>query len=424
MSVSSSIFISRIRNLQVLDAVGDPVGKVRDVVVQPRPGGRPPRVKGLVVELFARRRIFVPMARVHSITADQVGIIGMIDTRRFVQRSSESLVMADLFDRSFTSRDGKEVAVFDVAMRESRVRDWELSEVALRESPKKVRFGFAPRGSTRVVSWAQVGGRLLTAEQSADLKIAELADMNPADVARELHDMAPERRAAVAQALDDEQLADAFQELPTDEQISLLSALEAERAADVLDEMDPDDAADLFKVMPEDLAEDLLGRMEPEEAEDVRTLLIYEEHTAGGLMTPEPIIISPDDTVSAAVARARSEDITPALASMVFICRPPLDTPSGRYIGAVHLQRLLREPPSIMASPMIDPNREPLPPDADLFTVSRYFATYNLVVAPVVNEAGQLVGAVTVDDVLDHMLPLDWRGEQLDAESDEEVTNG
>ena len=100
---------------------------------------------------------------------------------------------------------------------------------------------------------------------------------------------------------------------------------------------------------------------------------------------------------------------------MVFITRQPHDTPSGRYIGAVHFQRLLREPPSLQIGPMIDSDLQPLPTDADISRVSRYFATYNLVIAPVVNAQSQLVGAITVDDLLDHMLPNDWRGDEMEG---------
>ena len=234
--------------------------------------------------------------------------------------------------------------------------------------------------------------------------------------------MDPGRRVEVAEALDDEQLADAFQELPESEQVSLLSTLEVERAADVLEEMDPDDAADLINDLPTEFAEDLLERMEPKDAADVRNLMQYEDLTAGGMMTPEPVILAPDATIADALAAVSREDVTPATASMVFITRPPTDTPSGRYIGAVHTQRLLREPPSIMTAAVIDADLQPLAPEAGLYQVSRYFATYNLVIAPVVNKRGQLVGAVTVDDVLDHMLPDDWRGDQMDGvRTDDEI---
>ena len=227
--------------------------------------------------------------------------------------------------------------------------------------------------------------------------------------------MDPSRRAEVARALADEQLADAFQELPEDEQVSLLSSLEVERAADVLEEMDPDDAADLIGDLPDEIAEDLLQRMEPEDAADVRSLMQYEELTAGGMMTPEPVILPPDATIADALAKLCNPEVTPSTASMVFITRTPTDTPSGRYLGAVHIQRLLREPPSVMAATVIDTTLPTLRPEDDLSKVSRFFATYNLVVAPVVNTSGQLIGAVTVDDVLDHMLPDDWRGDQMDG---------
>lgn len=127
------------------------------------------------------------------------------------------------------------------------------------------------------------------------------------------------------------------------------------------------------------------------------------------------MVLAPDATIADALAAVSREDVTPATASMVFITRPPTDTPSGRYIGAVHSQRLLREPPSVMTASVIDADLQPLAPDAGLYQVSRYFATYNLVIAPVVNARGQRVGAVTVDDVLDHMLPDDWRGVQMDG---------
>ena len=402
-----------------MDAAGDQVGKVRDVVVQARLAGRP-RVRGLVVELFARRRIFVPMTRVHAINPTQVSIVGVIDTRRFIRRSSEILVMDDLFDRTITL-EAKPSQIFDVAMIEVRNREWELSEVALREVTTTRRFGLptTAKGPMTIEPWSLVASQVMNAEQTTDTKLAQLADMKPADVARELYDMDPERRAEIASALDDEQLADAFQELPENEQVELLQSLTIERAADVLDEMDPDDAADLINDLPDDMAEELLDRMEPEEAADVRSLLKYEDLTAGGMMTPEPVVLGADNTVAEALARVRNEELTPALASMVFITRQPHDTPSGRYLGAVHVQRLLREPPSLQIGQMIDSVLEPLVTSADISQVSRYFATYNLVVAPVINKDHQLVGAVTVDDLLDHMLPPDWRGDQMEGNESE-----
>lgn len=405
----SSIFVSRIQGLPVLDASGDQVGKVRDVVVQNRASARPPRVKGLVVELLRLRRVFLPVERVHSIDGQQVIISGVVNTVRFERRETEHLVVDDLFDRQVDRPGARPASVFDVAIERTRTRAWEVSEVALKEVTSRSPFS---RGHVVIVDWNEVPD-FVTSGQGTDRLLVQLAEMRPADVARELHEMSPSRRAEVVEALEDELLAEALEELPEAEQVAVIEGLDTERAADILGEMDPDDAADLIAELAPDLAETLLQRMEPEDAEDVRTLLNYDAATAGGLMTPEPIALGPDATVADCLAMLRNQEVAPALAALAFLCRPPLDTPTGRFLGVVHIQRLLREPPSVLAAGLVDPAVEPLRPDHDIAQVSRYFATYDLVCAPVVNDDGQLVGAVTVDDVLDHILPNDWRGRQL-----------
>ena len=173
--------------------------------------------------------------------------------------------------------------------------------------------------------------------------------------------------------------------------------------------MDPDDAADLLAELPNVDRNRLLELMEPDEAEPVRQLLQYSEDTAGGMMTSEPVILPPDATIAEALARVREPELTPALASQVYVCRPPTATPTGRYLGLAHIQRLLREPPSSAWSAACSTTSSRCGPDTPLAEVTRYFATYNLVAAPVVDAQGHLVGAVSVDDVLDHLLPEDWR---------------
>src|SRR6185295_15001141 len=151
-----------------------------------------------------------------------------------------------------------------------------------------------------------------------------------------------------------------------------------DRAADVLEAMDPDDAADLLRELPADEADQLLALMEPDESAPVRRLLHY-------------------------------PDIPPALASMVFVCRPPSATPTGRYLGCVHAQRLLREAPFELVAGLVDTELATLSPETTMEELTRYFAAYNLVAGPVVDGEEHLLGAVTVDDLLDHMLPEDWR---------------
>ncbi len=405
----------------MLDASGEQVGKVKDVVIQNRSGRRSPKVKGLVVELFAHRRIFFPMERVHSVDANQVIISGLVNTRRFEVREREVLVAAQLFDRTVRRAESEvDETIFDVAIQHTRGRDWELAEVALREVARRP----FQRPHVTIVDWSEVPDFIdQPAPRDAEQQAMRLSELKPADVARELHDMDPLLRADVVAAMDDERLAEALEELPEDEQVDVIASLDTERAADVLEEMDADDAADLIAELEPALAETILQRMEPEEAKDVRTLLRYDAATAGGLMNPEPVVLGADATVADALAQVRQEEITPAMAALAFICRPPLDTPTGRYLGAVHIQRLLREPPSTLVAGLMDPDITPLTPQSNIAQVSRYFATYDLVCAPVVNAERRLIGAVTVDDVLDHILPNDWRGVQLDR-LELEVTDG
>ena len=149
--------------------------------------------------------------------------------------------------------------------------------------------------------------------------------------------------------------------------------------------------------------------MQPEDADDVRRLLEYEEGTAGSMMTPVPIILAPETTVAEALAAIRQEEVSPAMAAAVFVCRPPLETPTGRYLGMVHMQELLRVPPPEPIGSLIDSAIDPVKDLSPISDVARELATYDLTIIPVINEHRRLVGAVTIDDVLDDLLPDDWR---------------
>jgi CBS domain-containing protein len=401
------VYAARLAGTAVFDPMGDQVGKVHDVVLSVPLPGPLPSVLGLVVEVPVRRRIFLPITRVTSIDAGQVITTGVVNMRRFEQRQGETLVLREMLDRRVVVRaTGEEVTVSDIGIEQTRVRDWVVTKVAAHGRGKR----FGRRGETRIYDWDDLSGFAVPEDvQGAANLLAAFDKMRPADLASVLRELSSKRRREVALALDDERLADVMEELDASEAQELIGTLDGERAADVLEAMAPDDAADLLSDLPADQAETLLKLMEPDEAAPVRQLLTYEDYSAGGMMTNEPVVLSPDVTVAEALAHVRQPELTPSLAAMVYVCRPPMDTPTGRYLGIAHFQRLLREAPSSLVSGVLDTDLDPLPPGATLEQVAGVFATYNLVACPVVDEDGRLLGVVTVDDVLDHLLGEEWR---------------
>ncbi|MFC4058285.1 magnesium transporter MgtE N-terminal domain-containing protein [Planomonospora corallina] len=403
------IFIARLAGTPVFDPAGDQIGRVRDVVVTVS-GSRPPHVHGLVVEVQPRRRVFLPITRVLDIEAGSLVFSGRLNMRRFEQRASETLVIGEMLDLT-VEVGGERMTVLDLAMEKTRTSEWLVTKVAL--AKPATTLGLRRRGASRIVDWHDVRGfSAVQKDQGAASLLAAFETMRAADLASALHTLSDKRRVEVAAALDDVRLADVLEELPERDQIGILSRLDPERAADVLEEMNPDDAADLLQDLPPEQAEKLMALMEPEEADPVRRLLVYPENTAGGIMTSEPVILPPTATVAEALAHIRQRDHIPAVATQVYVTRPPVETPTGRFLGLVHFQRLLREPPSTLLGTVMDDSLDPIRPDFTLNQVTSYLATYDLVAVPVVDDAGRLVGAVTVDDVLDHLLPGDWREDE------------
>ncbi|MEY4279923.1 MAG: hypothetical protein RL313_186 [Actinomycetota bacterium] len=407
------VFLARLAGTAVFDPNGDPVGKVRDAVATLRTNNQPPRILGIVVEVPLRRRVFVPITRVTSIESGAVVITGLVNMRRFDTRAGELLVLGELLDRSVTLIESQEpVVVEDMGMEQNRTGDWLITRIHIMKKGR----GLRRKGATSTVMWEEVTGFVLPEHnQGVANLLSTLSNLRAADLAAVIQDLAPKRRIEVARALDDERLADVLQEMDEAERVELLAELEGERAADVLEEMDPDDAADLLREVGEERAQQLIELMEPEDAEDVLRLMTYEDYSAGGMMTTDPILMSADYSVADALAAVRRSEISPALASQVFICRQPLETPTGRYIGMVHYQRLLREAPATLLGSIVDTDTQGLNPNATLHEVSSYLASYNLLSLPVVDANERLLGVVTVDDVLDHLLPENWRHDHRDS---------
>ena len=392
------IYASRVGRLPLHDADGSSLGSVADIVLLPAGAQRPPEVLGFVAAI-QRRRIFIAAARIGELDASGARLAGgTVDLRHFELRPGE-LLASDLLNR----RVGGSV-VTDLGLRPvvGRARSWEVATVALAPAGPLGRLR-----STRVVSWEEVKS-LFDAGPVAS-EVAALRHLHPSDAARRIRPLAAERRRQIIENMDDERLADLLEELPETVQVELIRGLDTERTADVLEEMAPDDAADLLKELPPERQRQLLAAMDPGEADPLRRLLAYDAATAGGLMTSEPIVVLPETTVAEALARCRDLDLPAALAAQVFVARPPMQTPTGAFLGPVGFQRLLREPPSTRVGECVPAEPEVVSPDLDELAVAERLAAYNLLALAVCDEQGRLLGAVTVDDVLDRTLPRGWR---------------
>lgn len=393
---AAPIYASRVMRLPLVDRDAVALGRVVDLVLSPPTHSLPPRVLGFVASV-QRRDIFINANRVSDIDPTGVRLrSGTVDLHRFQVRSGE-LLAKPLIGQPHGGEVIQDVAI----VRTINPEGWSVSGVVLSSS------GILRRRAGRTAPWTDVAALFDAGPMGR--QVAELRDLQAADLARRVSNMPVERRHQVAEALEDERLADLLEELPEDEQVRLIESLDVERAADVLEEMEPDDAADLLGELPVAERNELLDAMEPEEAGDLRRLLSYDRHTAGGLMTSEPLIVTADTTVAEVLARMREPDLPAALGAQVFVTEPPTTTPTGRYIGAVGFQRLLREPPGSPIGSCLDPVNEFVHPNLRELEVARRLAAYDAIAVPVCDDEGRLVGCVTVDDVLDRVLPAGWR---------------
>lgn len=405
------IFLAKLAGTPVFDPNADRVGKIRDAVASVRQDNLPPRILGFIVEVPQRRKIFIPITRVTSIEDGGVFITGSLNIRRYQQKHGEVLLLESLLDHNTKLvNSGEPVAIEDICIERKDNNDWFANQLHILKRAKVFR-----RGTSATVDWSEV--EIEFAKHSLSVSVVE-EDINqlPAqEVAAALHELDVQQQTELARTMDDEKLADVLEEMDDADRVALVSQLEGELVADVLSEMDPDDAADVLREVGSEKAESLLNLMEEDEAEDVRRLMEYEDFSAGGMMTTDPVILSTDATVAEALAAVRKKDLAPSLAAQVFVCRSPLETPTGRLVGVIHMQRLLREPPALNLGLVAEKETNAISPETPLNDVVKHLANYNLISAPVVDENERLLGAVTVDDVLDHLLPANWRSSEREG---------
>ena len=265
-------------------------------MVVPGRKGEAPRVVGFVAS-SQRRRIFVNSGRIGSLDGDGARLRSWdVDLNPFKPKAGEILVGRDIIDKKI----GDET-VSDVALRpatDGKQHWWEPTKVRLAR-----RSIMRPRPSYRLVDVTELPTLFATAaggEMAAEA--ARLRDMHPSDVAGVVRALPLTQRKQLAEAMDDERLADLLEELPEAEQLRIIEGLDIERVVNVLEEMEYDDLADLLVEMPGEQRTRILDAMDDEDADVMRRLLSYDEGTAGALMTPDIIILGPTATVAEARA--------------------------------------------------------------------------------------------------------------------------
>jgi CBS domain-containing protein len=402
------LYLSQLLGRPIREVEGERVAVLKDVIV--RLGEDHPPVTGLVAR-YRRRDFFVPRARVAKIDAAGVRLNSdILDLRRFARREGEALLARDVLDKQLIDVDGKRVVrVNDVQLVEAggewRVTGADVTLAGLwrRLAPK----GLAATRPVAVIDWADVG---YLATDAAEVKLKssrdKLARLHPVEIARLAEALSRDQTAEVIEALDDETAAETLEEMHADDQARIIGDMEEERAADILEHMSPDEAADVLGDLPEEKAEDLLERMEHEEKVDVQELLPYEDDEAGGLMTTEFVVLPKHLTAGEALARLREMAETPNMIYYLYVVE---DEGSWKLAGVIALRSLILADPGAPLSAVMRDEFQFARPKDSAREVAERIAEYNLLALPVVDDAGDIAGIVTVDDAMEFLLPKDWR---------------
>ena len=403
------IYLSQVLGRPILDLEGERVATLKDLIVRLGEGDHPP-VAGFVAR-YRRRDFFLPRWRISHFGEAGVRLNSdILDLRPFVRRAGEVLLARDVLDKQLIDVDGKRVVrVNDVqiieAANEWRVTGADVSLIGLwrRLAPAFLRSG----RPVEVIDWADVG-YLGTDAATVQLKSSrgKLARLHPVEIARLAEAFSYQQGAEIVESLDDETAAETLEEMAAERQAQILGDMDEERAADILEHMSPDEAADVLGDLPEAKAEDLLNRMEDDEQFEVAELLPYADDTAGGLMTTEFVTLPRDLTVGEALARLREMAETP---NMIYYLYVVAGDDSWKLDGVIALRSLILSDPAAPLERVMRSDLQAAHPDDSAVEVAQKIAEYNLLALPVVDEAGEILGIVTVDDAIEILLPKDWR---------------
>src|SRR5712691_11560571 len=404
------LYLSQVLSRPIRDLEGERVATIKEIIV--RLGDEDhPRVTGLVAR-YRRRDFFVSRWRITDLNEQGARLNSdILDLRPFVRRDGEVLLARDVLDKQLIDVDGKRVVrVNDVQIIEA-AGEWRVTgaDVSLQGLWRRLApAGFmGTRRAVEVIDWSDVG-YLATDAATVQLKSSsgKLARLHPVEIARLAEALSYHHGSEVVESLDDETAAETLEEMPAERQARILGDMDEERAVDILEWMSPDEAADVLGDLPEEKAEELLGLMESEEQAEVAELLPYEDDTAGGLMTTEFVTLPRDLTAGEALARLREMAETPNMIYYLYIVeREGL----WKLVGVIALRGLIRAEPSAPLSEIMRAEFQQAHPDDPATEAAQQIAEYNLLALPVVDEAGDILGIITVDDAMEILLPKDWR---------------
>ncbi len=404
------LYLSQVLGRPIRDLEGERVATIKDVIVRLGEGDHPP-VTGLVAR-YRRRDFFMPRPRIKEFNEHGARLnADILDLRPFARRENEVLLARDVLDKQLIDVDGKRVVrVNDVQLIEA-ANEWRVTgaDVSLQGLWRRLtpHNFYGTNRPVEVIDWADVG-YLATDASTVQLKSSrdKLARLHPVEIARLAEALSYHHGSEIVESLDDESAAEMLEEMSAEDQARIIGDMDEERAADILEWMSPDEAADVLGDLPEEKAEDLLKRMETEEQADVAELLPYEDDTAGGLMTTEFVTLPRNLTVSEALARLREMAETPNMIYYLYVVE---QEGSWKLCGVIALRSLiLAEPDAPLADVMRDEFQTAGAHDA-AHAVAQKIAEYNLLALPVVDELGDILGIITVDDAMELLLPKGWR---------------
>jgi hypothetical protein len=406
------LHLSGILNRPLVDAVtGDRLGRVRDVIVRIGDSPHPP-VTGLVVKIGGRE-LFVPVRKISAIEPGQVTFNGAkVDLRRFERRPGELLLAQDLMARHLINLVGGRIIRANEIELARTENGWEVVGVdpTARGMLRRLLPGRLGQrsGAGAIVDWGSIEP-FVSHVPTARLRIPyrKLARLHPAQIADLVEAASHEEGEEIIEAVGQNPAleADVFEELDPGHQVEFVEARSDPEAAQLLGSMAADDAADLISELDQERRSPILELLPEPQRKKVRSLLRYHPETAGGLMNPDFLELPGSTTVEAALAAIRVSSVPPEALAVVFVSGP-----DGRVAGTISAVKLIQSPRDARASEVASGEVGHVHPDWDLGAVVRKMSDYNLTVAPVLGpEHATILGVITVDDVLEMLLPSGFR---------------